>query len=74
MKDELIGMPYFYLSGYRLDRSKYNYSNLPDLSNGDWIIEKNWQGAVLPLKSLNGNNKRLKIFLREASDWFIENT
>ncbi len=52
MSDEMVGAPYFYLSGYGLAGKPVGYHQLMALATGSWKITERWQGAVLPLPAL----------------------
>jgi len=76
MQDEMVGYPYFYLSGYSL-HDEIDYSRLPELENGRWEIGEYWKGAVLPLTLLENldnktSNKVLNDFQEAAISWFIK--
>ncbi len=75
MEDEMVGFPYFYFSGYRLNGNGFDYKNVTDLAIGKWMISKNWNGAVLPLSDLKKEGfKTIPTFLKEVSDWFLINS
>jgi hypothetical protein len=72
MKDGLVGSPYYYFSGYRLNGGKFDYTKIADLRYGKWIISNNWNGAVLPLSELKKDNPGIiPAYLKEASQWFL---
>lgn len=74
MDDGLVGSPYYYFSGHRLDGEKFDYVNVPHLVTGKWIINENWKGAVLPLSDFKKDNSRIiPTFLREVAQWFLVN-
>ena len=75
MKDNLIGSPYFYLSGYPLS-GDLQMKNLPSLENGHW--EKgNWKGAVLTLRQFyfreQDKQDIIHRFLKSAFAWHRKN-
>lgn len=74
MKDELAGIAYFYLSGYKSSGS-INYVDLPKLNRGHWETGT-WKGAVLRMDEIPGTSieqagKIVKSFIKEAVDWFL---
>jgi hypothetical protein len=70
MEDEMVGQPYFYMSGYGLKRNSFDYSSTPNLSVGKWHTEGAWKGAVLEL-SLASEVNIIK-FIKETSSWFLQ--
>jgi hypothetical protein len=52
MQDDMVGAPYFYLSGY-LKKRELDFTNAPDLRFGKWIVTENWKGAVLPINTID---------------------
>lgn len=75
MEDSLLNDPYFYMSGYT-SGSTLEFQNLPDFSNGKWIINENWKGAVLPLSELKqipetSQVEILSQFMVKAANWFV---
>ena len=74
MEDSMVGGPYFYFSGYRLNGEGFDYENAPHLVTGKWMISENWKGAVLPLSELKKDDSRkISTFLKEVSQWFLIN-
>jgi hypothetical protein len=74
MEDGLIGSPYIYFSGYRLNGDKFDYANAHDLPVGKWVLSDNWKGAVLPLSDLKRDNSGIiPDFLKEVAQWFLLN-
>lgn len=76
MEDELVGAPYFYMSGYPI-KGKVNYDNLPKGTDWKWKISEHWKGAVLSLKNLEGKTKeeqktQLRNFLTKTYQWYAE--
>lgn len=74
MKDSLLNDSYFYMYGYTSEGTM-EFENLPDLSNGKWIIKENWKGAVLLLSELVQipEANRIKVlgqFMFNAASWF----
>ena len=75
MKDEMVNAPYFYMSG-RAIHGKLKYEQLPELEGGQWILNDNWKGSVLPLTELtNGsfseNRKVITDYLSKSVNWFV---
>jgi len=69
-----VGDAYFYLSGYKLNGSKFHFENLPKLKSGTWHITENWQGAVLPLSVIQENaSQNVKHFLKTTTHWYLNN-
>lgn len=76
MSDPMVGSPYFYMSGYP-ENGNLEYNDIPLLSNGNWITNENWKGAVLPLTNLNklpqeDHQQAVSNYLLEAINWFIK--
>lgn len=70
MEDAMVGAPYFYVSGYALANNAIDYTQKPNLSNGDWKIGEHWKGAVLSLNNLGSDaNATLATFIAEATTW-----
>ena len=74
MEDGLLGNPYYYFSGYRLNGDNFDYANAHDLPVGKWVITDSWKGAVLPLSDLKRDNSGIiPTFLKEVAQWFLLN-
>lgn len=74
MEDDLVGTPYFYMSGYPID-STVNYVNLPLGKDWKWEVTEHWKGAVLPLTRLaekpDAEQKELLInFICKTYQWY----
>ena len=52
--DTLCDNPYLYIYGWNGNQD-ISYEDIPTLSAGKWIIEKNWQGAVIESEDLATN-------------------
>jgi hypothetical protein len=77
MEDAMIGDAYYYMSGYR-GESEISYLDLIQLSAGKWETGEQWKGAVLPLRDIPDSSskdalKMIRLFIREASSWFLKN-
>lgn len=75
MEDNLVGAPYFYISGYPKDMT-INYQNAPTSENWKWEISENWKGCVLPLSKLkdlveNERNIVIADYLSVTYHWFL---
>ncbi|MEM6265644.1 MAG: hypothetical protein AAGI38_24290 [Bacteroidota bacterium] len=51
MKDDMVGAPYFYMSGFAL-KGELHYENLPETPLLKWVLTEQYKGAVLPLDTL----------------------
>jgi len=72
MEDSMVGEPYFYFSGDGLNDNRMDYSNVPDLTFGRWVIEEKWKGAVLPLSVLKSDvTGKIQQFLKQTSTWLL---
>ncbi len=72
MEDNMVGYPYFYFSGNGLNGYVIDYNNAPELKLGQWIINDNWNGAVLPLPYIKQRNtKAIQDFLKAVALWFL---
>lgn len=72
MKDSMVGDAYFYYSMYRLDSADSEYSNVPALDAGRWIITEKWKGAVLPKTDFEKDGKKaVKGFIKQVSDGYL---
>lgn len=69
MQDDLVGEAYFYLAGYPLKNNTISYIQTNKLSFGHWK-KGEWKGAVLRISE--ASEETLPIFLKEASQWFID--
>ncbi|MCF8222691.1 MAG: hypothetical protein K9J25_06045 [Bacteroidales bacterium] len=75
MEDQIGGEPYFYVSAYP-DEGVIDYSKLPVMDHGKWIVADFWKGAVLTLSSLDFSsyekqNIALKQFIKDTTGWFL---
>ena len=73
MQDDMVGAPYFYLSGYPL-KGKVDYAKTPDLKYGKWMVTENWKGAVLPLTNIDlEHNEQTQVtnFALQAAQFFL---
>ncbi len=66
MEDSLAGAPYFYISGYTGEK-QINYDNVMPLTEGKWIKEGSWKGAILPVTHLKN-----KLSYQITQDFFGE--
>lgn len=72
MEDSVAGSPYFYFSGYGLNGNTIDYSNVPTLTIGKFIVGENWNGAVITLAEIKEEKAAgLQVFLKEVSQWFL---
>lgn len=72
MKDSMVGDAYFYYSMYRPDGADSEYSNVPALEAGRWIITEKWKGAVLPMSDFEKDGLlTVKGFIRQVSDGYL---
>jgi len=76
MEDDMVEAPYFYLSGYS-KTGKINYLNLPDISPARWELTENWEGAVLPINTLEDTpyksfQKTLIDYLNKSLEWYLQ--
>jgi hypothetical protein len=74
MKDSMVGNPYFYFSGYSLNGKEINYTNVPNLDLGKWIINDQWKGAVLSLNEIKSSDiTKINSFILNVCQWFLKN-
>jgi hypothetical protein len=72
MKDEMAGDAYYYFAGYSLNSSAIDYESINDLKFGQWEINKNWKGAILPISNLKENpSKIIQTFIKEVSEFYL---
>lgn len=76
MHDQQSDTPYFYVAGYPKNHS-LNYENVAELSQGRWVVEEGWKGAILPLSTLVGEKQEtwgelINTFLETTLQWFIK--
>ena len=76
IEDQMVGAPYFYLSGYGLKGHEINYDSLAPLTYGNWKVTEGWKGAVLPLSLLADQNHQtqtgmVNTFLQAAANHFL---
>ena len=74
MADSLIAVPYFYLAGYAEKAPDYNTA--PALGSGEWLVQENWQGAILPLDRINslpaaGQHQQVAHYALQALNWYL---
>jgi hypothetical protein len=73
MEDSMVGSSYFYYSAYGLNGYNFEYPTDKKLEIGKWIVNENWQGAVLPLEDLQENDtEKLTLFVTEVSICFLQ--
>ncbi len=78
MKDDMVGAPYFYMTGYPVS-GELVYHNMPALHVGQWITDEVWKGAVLSLSELNKmeysqRTKAVATYIKQAANWFLHPT
>ena len=76
MQDRMVGAPYFYMSGYSKE-GFLSYENLPKGKGWGWELGEHWNGAILPLTTLENEpedqQKRIiEEYLRSAFHWFVK--
>lgn len=69
MQDGLLDKPYYYMSGYGLNRHKINFSNKPTLSAGKAINTDHFKGIVLPLDQ--ASNSSINKFVDTGLKWLL---
>ncbi|MFU8860300.1 MAG: hypothetical protein ACNA8K_07735 [Cyclonatronaceae bacterium] len=69
IKDDMVGEPYFYFSGYGLNEYTIDYSKTRALTAGKWILTDHWKGAVLCLSEASPAS--LITFQQEVLKWFL---
>ncbi len=75
MKDSVAGSPYFYFSGYGINGNTIDYTNVPSLTIGKFIVGKNWNGVIVTLPEIKEvNSATLQVFLKEVSQWFLNSS
>jgi hypothetical protein len=73
MEDSMVGSPYFYYSAYGINGSTFEYPTDKKLEVGNWVVNENWRGAVLPLEDLQEKDtEKLTLFVTEVSECFIQ--
>lgn len=72
IEDEMVGAPYFYVSGYPQEGT-LDYDNTRELTSGSWKIADGWKGAVLPMTELPPRHAMRVIlrFVRQATNWYL---
>lgn len=75
MPDQQSDTSYFYVAGYPNNHS-LDYENIAELSQGKWVVEEGWKGAILPLGVLAGERQEtwgelINTFLKTTLHWFI---
>ncbi len=74
MEDSMVGNPYFYFSGYGLNGQVINYRDVSKLSTGQWFVDGDWKGAVLPLPDIHKDGfDIISVYLKEVTQWFLKN-
>ncbi len=66
IEDSLCDNPYLYIYGWD-GNSELDYSSLPDLEIGKWIVTDDWQGAVIESVQLSTSNAQ-----HESAKHFME--
>lgn len=75
MQDKLVDSPYFYM--FAVKKSKpLVYEQLPQSENWSWLLDDNWQGAILPISKLEDldNDHSIKIlneYFKIVLNWFL---
>ncbi len=77
MADALSGSPYFYMAGYPT-QDGLDYSKIPSLNTGRWEIGEHWNGAILPIPSIQKDSVEemhitIKQFVTETMNFFTTN-
>ncbi len=67
IEDGMVGDSYFYFTAYGLNGIEIDYSNVPKLNFGQWIINENWKGAVLSLNTIKDHPTSVNLFLKEVT-------
>lgn len=71
MKDSGTDVPYFYLSAYP-NEGEIDYSQLPDIGAGSWMLSDGFNGALLTLdKPLEAVQADFAKYLKAAFNWFV---
>jgi len=72
MKDPMVGEAYLYYSGYGLDGTSIQYSDLPVLDWGRWEVTEKWKGAVLPISDLQKDAEaKVQTFIKQVSGFMV---
>ncbi len=71
MKDDMVGSPYFYMSGYP-NEGNLDYSEAPDLTSGTWEINEGFKGAILPLTDFEEIQQVLDHYIEQSIHWYLE--
>ena len=69
MQDNMIRNPYFYYSAYGLNDHEIDLTKTKALTQGKWIVEDHWKGAVLEMSMANRQN--LFTFLKEVTTFYL---
>lgn len=69
MKDDVLGAPYFYFSGYGLNGHEIPFDVNHKLKHGKWVVSEHFKSAVLPLESASKAN--ISDFTSEVLDWYL---
>lgn len=67
MADALVDNPYLYIYGWNGDGS-IDYSNLPTLEIGKWLVQENWQGIIVPLKVIIEDDSQYQKIINSISN------
>lgn len=75
MDDGLADSAYFYLTGFT-KMGRVNFTELPKLENGKWLITDHWKGAIFTIHELNSiptenHLQAVNKFGNEALNWFL---
>lgn len=71
--DSICNNPYFYIYGWNKNR-KLNYSAIPKLKAGHWVVTKEWQGAIIESVDLSQEEnqyERLHSFFQDTAGFFL---
>lgn len=70
MADTLQPEPYYYMYGWVKNR-EIDFNQVPDLDKGQWLIDGDWKGAVLPVSELKNleNLQEVNKFFNQAFDF-----
>ena len=76
MKDNMVKDAYYYMAAYP-ENYKIKYENLPKGEIWKWQLGEHWNGAILPLKSLEGMTREkkenhLSDYMQSASAWMLK--
>lgn len=75
MEDEMVGIPYFYMSAYPKNH-EIDYTKIQESPEWKWFIREDWKGCILSLEVIQNQSEKAQYttianYFKKIYSWFL---